>query len=640
MNIKLVYRTVIGILFFTACQSHQQWQLDAAMQIAESNRKELEKVLLHYHNEPQKQQAAKFLIANMPFHFTYVAEEIDSLKKILKVAKTTNGIVADTIKKHWEKWKYTNAIKVFDSKSITGELLIENIDLAFAAWERRPWSKYYSFEEFCEYILPYRLNNEPLERWRKIYYDKYAMILDSLYQGTDVLEATNLLKNYIKREGFTHSHELTIPHQGACFLYENRIGYCRDKTDFLCYALRAAGIPVASDYYYISNMHVGNHNWNALIDTTKRVIAFDFEIDDVITRERKPGRKRGKVYRMTYSIQPERIEGQYVDNILYTKFRQPYQKDVTMYYKSVDKVSLRLNDAEEYKYAYLSIFDGRNYEAVDVTTIKNGKVTFNYVEPGIIYQITYYEKGRFIPASYPFRLDNTSIHFFHPDKQKNVRVKLNRKFPDWRVKGHMQTAIGARIEGANKRDFSDATLLHQVVDTPKINYNVIFLPENSRFRYIRYKVNDEHILELAELGTYKDTLVQNKWQPVKIETDTILLREELEKLKAVNDDDWVSFYKNIRKGSEVVLDYGKSVTISSLVYIPRNDDNYVRMGDTYELLYHDGQRGWRTLGWQKAVSSSLMYENVPDNALLWLRNHTRGKEERAFYYEHGKQIFL
>lgn len=144
---------------------------------------------------------------------------------------------------------------------------------------------------------------------------------------------------------------------------------------------------------------------------------------------------------------------------------------------------------------------------------------------------------------------------------------------------------------------------------------------------------------MAELGTYKDTLVQNKWQPVKMETDTILLREEIEKLKVVNDNDWVSFYKNIRKGSEVVLDYGKPVAISSLVYIPRNDDNYVRMGDTYELLYHDGERGWRTLGRQKASSSSLIYENVPDNALLWLRNHTRGKEERAFYYEHDKQIF-
>ena len=57
--------------------------------------------------------------------------------------------------------------------------------------------------------------------------------------------------------------------------------------------------------------------------------------------------------------------------------------------------------------------------------------------------------------------------------------------------------------------------------------------------------------------TYKDTLVQNKWQPVKIETDTILLREELEKLKAVNDDDWVSFYKNIRKLAQIRMDLGR-----------------------------------------------------------------------------------
>ncbi|WP_301004060.1 hypothetical protein [uncultured Bacteroides sp.] len=639
MESKFAYQIIIGLLFLVSCRSNQERQFDVAMQIAENNRKELEKVLLYYQDEPHKKQAAKFLIANMPFHFAYVANEIDSLKEVLKAAKSTDGIVADTIKRHWKNWKYASAAKVFDVNTITADLLIENIDLAFSAWERRPWSKHYSFEEFCEYILPYRLDNEPLEQWRKIYHDKYATVLDSLYQGTDVVEATNLLKNYIKKEGFTHSRELTIPHQGACFLYENRIGYCRDKTDFLCYALRAAGIPVASDYYYISNMHVGNHNWNALIDTTKQVIAFDFEIDDAITREIKPGRKRGKVYRMAYSIQPERIEGQYTDNTLYAKFKQPYQKDVTMYYKSVDRVDIRLNDTGEYKYAYLSIFDGRNYEAVDATTIENGKVTFNYVEPGIIYQITYRQKGRFIPASYPFRLDSLSVHFFCPDKQKNVRVRLNRKFPDWRVKGHMQTAIGARIEGANKRDFSDAILLHQVVDTPRINYNVVFLPEDSRFRYVRYKSSNERILELAELGTYKDTLVQGKWQPVKVETDTVLLREEMEKLQAVNDDDWVSFYKSIRKGSEVVLDYGKPISISSLVYIPRNDDNYVRMGDTYELLYHDGQKGWRTLGKQKAVSSSLIYENVPDNALLWLRNHTRGKEERAFYYEYDRQIF-
>jgi len=32
-------------------------------------------------------------------------------------------------------------------------------------------------------------------------------------------------------------------------------------------------------------------------------------------------------------------------------------------------------------------------------------------------------------------------------------------------------------------------------------------------------------------------------------------------------------------------------------------------------------------------------ENCPTNALLWLRNHTRGKEERIFTYEEGRQEF-
>ena len=30
-------------------------------------------------------------------------------------------------------------------------------------WENRLWSKYYSFEDFCEYIFAYMIENEPLE---------------------------------------------------------------------------------------------------------------------------------------------------------------------------------------------------------------------------------------------------------------------------------------------------------------------------------------------------------------------------------------------------------------------------------------------------------------------------------------------
>lgn len=35
----------------------------------------------------------------------------------------------------------------------------------------------------------------------------------------------------------------------------------------------------------------------------------------------------------------------------------------------------------------------------------------------------------------------------------------------------------------------------------------------------------------------------------------------------------------------------------------------------------------------------LEYDNVPDNALLLLRNLTKGKEERIFTCEDGKQVW-
>ena len=89
----------------------------------------------------------------------------------------------------------------------------------------------------------------------------------------------------------------------------------------------------------------------------------------------------------------------------------------------------------------------------------------------------------------------------------------------------------------------------------------------------------------------------------------------------------------------MIFDFGQQVPVHSVVYVPRNDDNYVRAGDTYELFYQDGIKGWVSLGKRTATSVWLKYDNVPENALLWLRNLTRGKEERAFYYEDGQQVF-
>ncbi len=42
------------------------------------------------------------------------------------------------------------------------------------------------------------------------------------------------------------------------------------------------------------------------------------------------------------------------------------------------------------------------------------------------------------------------------------------------------------------------------------------------------------------------------------------------------------------------LDMGRKVRVDRIVYTPRNRDNYIRPGDTFELLYCDKE--WKSMG--------------------------------------------
>lgn len=85
------------------------------------------------------------------------------------------------------------------------------------------------------------------------------------------------------------------------------------------------------------------------------------------------------------------------------------------------------------------------------------------------------------------------------------------------------------------------------------------------------------------------------------------------------------------------LDAGKEVQVDRIVYTPRNRDNYIRPGDTFELFYCDGD--WKSAGMMIATTDSLVYRNISKDVLLLLRNHTRGVDERIFVYENGTQAW-
>ena len=67
MKQLIIYITIIVLT--SSCSPDKDNRLEYALRFAENNRGELEKVLDHYYDNPEKQAAARFLIENMPYHY-------------------------------------------------------------------------------------------------------------------------------------------------------------------------------------------------------------------------------------------------------------------------------------------------------------------------------------------------------------------------------------------------------------------------------------------------------------------------------------------------------------------------------------------------------------------------------------------
>ncbi|MBW7941603.1 MAG: hypothetical protein H3C64_04210, partial [Candidatus Kuenenia stuttgartiensis] len=153
-------------------------KLDKALDYAGTNAGELKKVIAHYSKasgDSLKLQAAIFLIENMPGKGCIKYSAITDCGTYTKNLFIGNGIGIDSINKLKKKIenslkcgeiRFSNPVFLPDIKIISAKQLIENIDYAFKAWQL-PWAKTLTFKEFKEYILPYRVQSEPLQTWRK-----------------------------------------------------------------------------------------------------------------------------------------------------------------------------------------------------------------------------------------------------------------------------------------------------------------------------------------------------------------------------------------------------------------------------------------------------------------------------------------
>ena len=117
--------------------------LDRALQQAGDNRAEMEKVLVHFKDDPDplKYRAAKFLIENMPYHYTYEGKAIEAYDSIyLQMADEPLPERNHFFKERTDNIRFSDQRFATDIQTVKADYLIRAIDEACDTWRRSSWT--------------------------------------------------------------------------------------------------------------------------------------------------------------------------------------------------------------------------------------------------------------------------------------------------------------------------------------------------------------------------------------------------------------------------------------------------------------------------------------------------------------------
>lgn len=660
---------VILICIFSACQDIPV-EVEQALKLSKNNRVELEKVIKHY-QKPQdslKLKAAYFLIKNMSNKYTVHVEKIERLNSIfpaIEKARKKNLVVRDINSDKYllidSLWKDVtvkdgrpiefNLSVNQDLNTVKGDYLIENIEYSFKVWNL-PWSKHLTFEEFCEYILPYRISDEALISWRPLIYNKYTTLLDTLKilkikDPVVVCKKINkiLLSKWIYSPTVAkYPVSMTADNLMKCYM-----GSCKGQAALAIFTMRALGVPVVHERVaHYGNRSLG-HDFNGVLDKKGKFV--DFEAGDdkrfghILDSQNDEERYIPKIFRKTYSLSNKSLavlkpQNEEIPNF----FMDPSIIDVTSKYLPVSTIKIKLISEipKKCSYVYLCVFDNKNWRAIAWSKITDRQTIFENMGRGIVYMPMYYVNGKFVSASSPVTLNRMGEILTITPMVKEQKIILKRKYkPHRQMESQMMNSV---FQASNTLDFKKTTDLYLIKDSIELIQKQILIKNHKKFRYVRYLVSPKRRGDISEIS-----FLSERGVPLtgKIITSENTSRFKLDNNKIVKnttvknafDKDILSFAVILEDSTQqwIGLDFGVKKNISKLSFCPRTDKNDVWPGLNYELFYWN--KGWKSLGVKKALTNTLEYKSCISNALFLLRCLDEGEEERIFTYENGKQVW-
>ncbi len=433
---KLLLPAIHVAVLSLVCSCTSGSALERAFESAGANRAELESVLAHYQTidpNPQKLQAAEFLIENMPAHYSYAGKEINQYyeyaSRILSDQTLTpeqqrDSLLAITDLKYHDLPNHT----ISDAQIIKADYLINNIDKSYTQWITCPWASQVTYEQFLEWMLPYKaIELQELDYWRDTllaHFGKgleHPIINDVEYNTTmgvaDMIrnDTYNALKRYglYSREG--------LPLLSAYLQVHQTYGDIPDYALTAVLAMRSAGIPAVLDETPVGSRGTAATKWFVIISDRGEQLTSEWDLSTMIGGGFFPYDRGPKVYRNTYAINKDREE--YVRK---AKYQYPFdlgKKDVTSQYFLTSDIQIPIdklvrNQLKD-KYVYIASAvrdDNKPWQIVDFGKMKYGKACFHDMGREVLYIIMGYDGDGLIPISTPFILHkNQTIEYVSAD---------------------------------------------------------------------------------------------------------------------------------------------------------------------------------------------------------------------------------
>jgi hypothetical protein len=653
--------SVAMVLFLISCGGKYPEGVRQAMkQMDKKNQRKFERVFEHYGSpeDSLKLKASYFLVENLADFGSYEGGQIDKYDVLFDILADKPpdyrenlpwyaneiGYIFDSLQQVYGPMDPNTFRYRKDEDAFTAQGMIRYIDQAFEAWNN-PWSRDVSFGDFCEYVLPYRNFSEPVEDWRSMFLKKFSWIYDSVTPGMSRLEVANMLNRNSELK-YSRGFDRYIVSIAPGKILKAMYGNCADNSNYKAMIMRSFGIPASVDFFpqYGSDHNI--HYWNAVMDRNGNFVSFEEALNDINAFVAYKYRI-AKVFRRTFSKNPELVKLiEETNGNVPSAFKNPRMHDVTSEYVAVTSVKLKLeNVPKNSRYVYLGIFNDAGWTLIDYARIKgNREAEFKDLGRTIMYLPLCMENNRLVPVSVPFEISEKGfIRYVEPGKQTE-RVILTRKYHLHRRKiNWLKCLAGGRFQGANKSDFSDAVTLAVIGNTPGEHGEVLKTNTGRKFRYFRFVFSSGELklpydgdgASIAEIECYDASGNKLTGKPVGSEGR----KYNPYTPEFCFDNDPLTFFEDARYGQEnkfVGLAFERPVSIGMIKYIPRNDLNSIQPGNTYELFYWDN-RQFRSLGRKTAEDTLLVYDNVPEGAMLWLRNLSGGREERIFTWENNRQ---